>query len=87
MAISLHVRAVERNAVPPLRSQRLVRVRRAVAADHLDLGAGPPEGNRQIPEQIQEPRVVRPDLAVAIVAQDFDRPGSRATGSYPSGPR
>ena len=78
MSIAIACMCMLCRATPcPLVPQGLVRGRRAIAADHLDLGVGPPEGSQQVAEQIQKARVVRVDVVLAPVAQDSIDPGQR----------
>ncbi len=72
----LHVQALPRDAVPAL-PQVFVRGRRAITADHVDLGVGPPEGSQQVAEQIEKARVVRVDVVLPPVAQDSIDPCQR----------
>src|SRR5215831_18130483 len=64
----LQMQAVQGHAVP-VGPEILVAPRRPVAANHVNFGGGPCQGNSKIMEQIQHPRIVLVNLASPVVTQ------------------
>lgn len=65
----LHVQAVLRDAMT-VRAKPLVTPRRSITTHNIDFGAGTPQFDGQVVEQVEDPRVIIVHLAGPMITQE-----------------